>query len=68
MKANKKVIEKRYFDEILERGQCVPRNLNGDTLVAVTSRIYTLVCRETERELNTICTQNCPVNFKIVEL
>ena len=68
MKTNKKVIEKRYFDEISERGHGVPRNSKGDTLTAVTSKKYILVCGETKRELNVICTQNCPVNFKIVEL
>jgi hypothetical protein len=60
-------IAQRFFDELLQRGDTVPRDSNGNTFIAIVSENYILKSEDGKQALAR-CTQDCPVNFRLIEI
>ena len=64
----KKVIPQRYFDELKDRGNTVPRYTKTGELIPFTvGSVYTIVAGETKEQVTAKCTQDCPYNLRLIE-
>lgn len=62
-----KKIPNRYFDELKNSGNTVPRNEEtGIVLKFLVGHKYIIVNETTKESIQAICTQDCPYNLRII--
>lgn len=63
----KKVIPQRYFNELKDRQNTVPRNeKTGELIPFKVGKEYTIQAEETKETIKVRCTQDCPYNLRVI--
>lgn len=66
-----KLISERAFNELKTNGHCVPRvydpaDRNDSITHFAVSKEYKVSFKGSKEVLNVRCTQNCPINIKVI--